>query len=89
LPLRILAIPEGRKSLRRQFGGHRDPPPMFSREALKGCRVFALDGNHLQESEKRLEPWRPLHDAPLPSTIVARFDLPLQLSDPADTDEHR
>jgi hypothetical protein len=52
-------------------------------QVLQGYRVFALDGNHLQESEKRLEPLRMLHDAPLPGTIVARFDLQRQLFDRA------
>lgn len=50
---------------------------------LKGYRVFSVDGNHLQESEKRLEPLRMLHDAPLPGTIVARFDLQRQMFDRA------
>jgi hypothetical protein len=50
-------------------------------QVLQGYRVFALDGNHLQESEKRLEPLRMLHDAPLPGTAVARFDLQRQLFD--------
>ena len=53
------------------------------REVLKGYRVFAVDGNHLPESEKRLEPLRMLHDAPLPGTIVARFDLQRQIFDRA------
>lgn len=53
------------------------------REVLKGYRVFAVDGNHLPESEKRLEPLRKLHDAPLPGTIVARFDLQRQIFDRA------
>lgn len=53
------------------------------REVLKGYRVFAVDGNHLRESEKRLEPLRMLHDAPLPGTIVARFDLQRRLFDRA------
>ena len=53
------------------------------REALKGYRDFAVDGNHLQESEKRLEPLRMLHDAPLPGTTVARFDLQRRMFDRA------
>ena len=53
------------------------------RELLKGYRVFAVDGNHLQESEKRLEPLRMLHDAPLPGTIVVRFDMQHPLFDRA------
>lgn len=52
-------------------------------QVLKGYKVYALDGNHLQESEKRLKPLRMLHDAPLAGTIVARFDLQRQLFDQA------
>lgn len=52
-------------------------------EVLKGYRVFALDGNHLQESEKRLKPLRDEFDAPLAGTIVGRFDLQRQLFDRA------
>lgn len=53
------------------------------RQILKDYNVYALDGNHLQESEKRLAPLRMLHDAPLAGTIVARFDLQRQLFDRA------
>lgn len=52
-------------------------------QPLKGYNVYALDGNHLQESEKRLKPLRMLHDAPLAGTTVARFDLQRQLFDRA------
>lgn len=52
-------------------------------QVLEGYNVYALDGNHLQESEKRLKPLRMLHDAPLAGTTVARFDLQLQLFDRA------
>lgn len=52
-------------------------------EVLKGYNVYALDGNHLQESEKRLKPLRLLHDAPLAGTTVGRFDLQRQLFDRA------
>jgi len=52
-------------------------------EVLKGYNVYALDGNHLQESEKRLKPLRLLHDAPLAGTTVARFNLQRQLFDRA------
>lgn len=52
-------------------------------QILKNYNVYALDGNHLQESEKRLKPLRFLHDAPLPGTTVARFDLQRQLFDRA------
>jgi hypothetical protein len=50
---------------------------------LNGYRVFALDGNHLQESEKRLKPLRKQHDAPLPGTAVVRYDLQRHLFDRA------
>jgi hypothetical protein len=52
-------------------------------QVLEGYNVYALDGNHLQEAEKRLEPLRLLHDAPLAGTIVARFDLQRSLFDRA------
>lgn len=52
-------------------------------QVLEGYKVYALDGNHLQESEKRLKPLRMLHDAPLAGTTVARFDLQRQLFDRA------
>jgi hypothetical protein len=50
-------------------------------ELLAGYRVFSIDGNHLQESDKRLGPLRDAFDAPLPGTIVARFDHQRQLFD--------
>lgn len=52
-------------------------------EILPGYRVFAIDGNHLPESDKRLEPLRDAYDAPLPGTVVARFDLQRQVFDRA------
>ena len=52
-------------------------------EVVKGYNVYALDGNHLQESDKHLKPLRLLHDAPLAGTTVARFDLQRQLFDRA------
>jgi len=52
-------------------------------QVLAGYNVYALDGNHLQESDKRLKPLRLLHDAPLAGTTVARFDLQRQLFDRA------
>lgn len=52
-------------------------------QVLEGYNVYALDGNHLQEAEKRLKPLRLLHDAPLAGTIVARFDLQRSLFDRA------
>ena len=52
-------------------------------EIIPGYRVLALDGNHLPETDKRLEPLRDAYDAPLPGTIVARFDLQRQMFDRA------
>jgi hypothetical protein len=46
---------------------------------LPGYRCVALDGNHLQKSEKRLEVLRGLCAAGLPGTAVARYDLQSQL----------
>jgi hypothetical protein len=51
------------------------------REAVAGYRCFSLDGNHLQQTEKRLPETRGLCAAPLPGTIVARFDHQTQLFD--------
>lgn len=52
-------------------------------QIIPGYRVFALDGNHLPETDKRLEALRDAYDAPLPGTIVARYDLQRQLFDRA------
>jgi hypothetical protein len=43
-------------------------------EVLRGYRCVSLDGNHLQKTEKRLKETRGLCAAPLPGTVVARFD---------------
>lgn len=48
-------------------------------EVLPGYRCIALDGNHLQKSEKRLGVLRGLCAAGLPGTAVARYDLQSQL----------
>lgn len=48
-------------------------------EVLPGYRCSAIDGNHLQKSEKRLEVLRESSAAPLPGTAVARYDLQSQL----------
>jgi hypothetical protein len=53
------------------------------RNVLAGYRCFSLDGNHLQQTEKRLPQTRGLCAAPLPGTIVARFDHQTQLFDRA------
>lgn len=52
-------------------------------EILPGYRCFTLDGNHLQKTEKRLKETRGLCAAPLPGTIVARFDHQTRLFDQA------
>lgn len=52
-------------------------------EIVPGYRALALDGNHLPETDKRLEVLRDAYDAPLPGTVVARFDLQRQVFDRA------
>lgn len=52
-------------------------------EVLPGYRCLALDGNHLRQTEKRLKATRGLCAAPLPGTIVARFNLHTQIFDHA------
>jgi hypothetical protein len=52
-------------------------------EVLPGYRCFSLDGNHLQKTEKRLKETRGLCAAPLPGTVVARFDHQTGLFDQA------
>lgn len=52
-------------------------------EVLPGYRCFSIDGNHLQKTEKRLKETRGLCAAPLPGTIVARFDHQTQMFDQA------
>jgi DDE family transposase len=52
-------------------------------QALAGYRCFSLDGNHLQKTEKRLKETRGLCAAPLPGTVVARFDHQSGLFDQA------
>ena len=52
-------------------------------QVLPGYRCFTIDGNHLQKSEKRLKETRGLCAAPLPGTIVARFDHQTGLFDQA------
>ena len=52
-------------------------------ELLPGYRCFSIDGNHLQKTEKRLKETRGLCAAPLPGTIVARFDHQTQMFDQA------
>jgi Transposase DDE domain len=53
------------------------------REVLAGYRCYALDGNHLRKTEKRLPETRGLCAAPLPGTVVARLDQQTQLFDRA------
>ena len=52
-------------------------------EVLPGYRCFSLDGNHLQKTEKRLKETRGLCAAPLPGTVVARYDHQTGLFDQA------
>lgn len=49
------------------------------RPVLAGYKCSALDGNHLQKTEKRLGPLRGLCAAALPGTVVAKFDLQTEL----------
>lgn len=52
-------------------------------EVLPGYRVLSFDGNHLGKTEKRLKETRGLCAAPLPGTVVARFDHQTNLFDQA------
>ena len=52
-------------------------------EVLPGYRALSIDGNHLQKTEKRLPETRGLCAAPLPGTVVARFDHQTQIFDQA------
>jgi hypothetical protein len=52
-------------------------------QVLPGYRCVSLDGNHLRKTEKRLKETRGLCAAPLPGTIVARFDHQTGLFDRA------
>ena len=50
---------------------------------LPGYDCYSLDGNHLQKTEKRLTETRGLCAAPLPGTVVGRFDHQTGLFDQA------
>jgi hypothetical protein len=52
-------------------------------QVLPGYRCYSIDGNHLQKTEKRLKETRGLCAAPLPGTVVARFDHQTGLFDQA------
>jgi hypothetical protein len=52
-------------------------------KVLPGYRALTLDGNHLAKTEKRLKETRGLCAAPLPGTVVARFDHQTGLFDQA------
>lgn len=52
-------------------------------EVLPRYRALSLDGNHLGKTEKRLKETRGLCAAPLPGTVVARFDHQTGLFDEA------
>ncbi len=50
---------------------------------IPGYNAYSLDGNHLQKTEKRLAETRFLCAAPLPGTVVARFNHQTALFDKA------
>lgn len=52
-------------------------------EVLPGYRGLTFDGNHLQKTQKRLKETRGLCAAPLPGTVVARYDHQRGLFDQA------
>lgn len=52
-------------------------------EVLPGYRCLSIDGNHFQKTEKRLKETRGLCAAPLPGTVVARYDHQTGLFDQA------
>jgi hypothetical protein len=66
-----------------RVAGLQDQLGFVPSQPLEGYNVYALDGNHLQESEKRLKPLRLLHDAPLAGTTVGRFNLQRHIFDRA------
>lgn len=52
-------------------------------EVLPGYNCYTIDGNHLQKTEKRVKETRFLCAAPLPGTVVARFNHQTSLFDKA------
>lgn len=52
-------------------------------EILPGYNVVAFDGNHLAKTDKRLQVLHDVTGAPLPGTVVARYDLQRELFDRA------
>lgn len=52
-------------------------------EVIPGYNAYSLDGNHLQKTEKRVTETRFLCAAPLPGTVVARFNHQTALFDKA------
>jgi hypothetical protein len=52
-------------------------------EVVPGYQCYSIDGNHLQKTEKRVTETRFLSAAPLPGTIVARFNHQTSLFDKA------
>ena len=52
-------------------------------EVVAGYRCFAVDGNFLSKTHKRLGPLREADGAPLPGKVIARFDLGRQVFDRA------
>lgn len=67
-----------------EFAGHKSTELLHaigvgSHEVLPGYKCSVLDGNHLQKTEKRIGELRGLCAAPLPGTVVAKFNLEEQL----------
>lgn len=52
-------------------------------QVLPGYQCFAVDGNHLPRTDKRLKALRDSPGAPLPGKVIARFNLQRQLFDRA------
>lgn len=67
----------------KQAGGLFDQLNFEPWQMLPGYRCLSLDGNHLQKTQKRLKETRGLCAAPLPGTVVARFDHQTGLFDQA------
>ena len=53
------------------------------REPIRGYHARAIDGNHLQKTEKRIDGLRGLASAALPGTVVATYELGRELFDRA------
>ena len=53
------------------------------REPIRGYHARAIDGNHLQKTQKRIDGLRGLASAALPGTVVATYELGRELFDRA------